>query len=45
MPIPGPERIFSKVYAEPSPAIETARAEHLAYHASFADGEPGMNTE
>jgi 2-oxoisovalerate dehydrogenase E1 component alpha subunit len=40
MPIPGPERIFSKVYAEPSAAIETARAEHLAYHESFAGGEP-----
>ncbi|MGH3788603.1 MAG: pyruvate dehydrogenase (acetyl-transferring) E1 component subunit alpha [Pseudonocardiaceae bacterium] len=37
MPPPGPERIFSKVYAEPSPDIEAARDDYLAYHASFAD--------
>ena len=34
---PGPERIFSNVYAEPSPDIEAARDGYLAYHASFAD--------
>jgi 2-oxoisovalerate dehydrogenase E1 component alpha subunit len=37
MPVPGPERIFSKVYAEPSPDIEAARVDYLTYHASFAD--------
>ncbi|MDQ3760795.1 MAG: pyruvate dehydrogenase (acetyl-transferring) E1 component subunit alpha [Actinomycetota bacterium] len=37
MPAPGPERIFSKVYAEPSPQLEAAREDYLAYHASFAD--------
>jgi 2-oxoisovalerate dehydrogenase E1 component alpha subunit len=37
MPAPGPERIFSEVYAEPSPAVEAARADYLAYHASFTD--------
>jgi 2-oxoisovalerate dehydrogenase E1 component alpha subunit len=41
MPPPDPERIFSKIYAEPTAAIETARADYLAYHASFAGGEPG----
>jgi 2-oxoisovalerate dehydrogenase E1 component alpha subunit len=35
MPAPGPERIFSKVYAEPSPQLEEAREDFLAYHASF----------
>ena len=39
MPVPGPERMFSQVYAEPTAAIETARADFLAYHASFAGGE------
>jgi 2-oxoisovalerate dehydrogenase E1 component alpha subunit len=38
MPVPGPERIFSKVYAEPSPYLKAQREEFLAYHASFADG-------
>ncbi|MDN5918755.1 MAG: thiamine pyrophosphate-dependent enzyme, partial [Pseudonocardia sp.] len=38
MPDPGPERIFSEVYAEPSPQVEAQREEYLAYHASFADG-------
>jgi pyruvate dehydrogenase E1 component alpha subunit len=37
MPAPGPERIFSKVYAEPPPQLEAARDGYLAYHASFAD--------
>jgi pyruvate dehydrogenase E1 component alpha subunit len=37
MPTPGPERIFSKVYAEPSPCLEAQRREFLAYHASFTD--------
>ncbi|MGH3964412.1 MAG: pyruvate dehydrogenase (acetyl-transferring) E1 component subunit alpha [Pseudonocardiaceae bacterium] len=40
MPAPGPERIFSKVYAEPSPYLEAQREEFLAYHASFADAAP-----
>ncbi len=35
MPAPGPERIFSEVYAEPSPSLAAQRAEFLAYHASF----------
>ncbi|MGH3866435.1 MAG: pyruvate dehydrogenase (acetyl-transferring) E1 component subunit alpha [Pseudonocardiaceae bacterium] len=34
---PGPERIFSKVYAEPSPQLDAARDNYLAYHASFID--------
>jgi pyruvate dehydrogenase E1 component alpha subunit len=38
MPNPGPERIFSKVYAEESPHVAAQRDEFLAYHASFADG-------
>ncbi len=37
MPSPGPERIFSEVYAEPSPPLAAQREEFLAYHASFAD--------
>ena len=43
MPAPGPERIFSEVYAEPSPLLDAARDGHLAYLASFADasGAPG----
>jgi 2-oxoisovalerate dehydrogenase E1 component alpha subunit len=43
MPAPGPERIFSEVYAEPSPLLDAARDDHLAYLASFADasGAPG----
>ncbi|MBC3194596.1 thiamine pyrophosphate-dependent dehydrogenase E1 component subunit alpha [Pseudonocardia sp. C8] len=36
---PGPERMFSEVYADPSPQVEAERAEYLAYHASFVDGE------
>jgi 2-oxoisovalerate dehydrogenase E1 component alpha subunit len=35
MPAPGPERIFSNVYAEPSPQFDEARDDFLAYHASF----------
>jgi pyruvate dehydrogenase E1 component alpha subunit len=37
MSAPGPERIFSEVYAEPSPPLEAARADYLAYLASFTD--------
>jgi pyruvate dehydrogenase E1 component alpha subunit len=32
---PGPERIFSNVYAEPPPQFDVARDDYLAYHASF----------
>jgi len=39
MPDPGPERIFSNVYAEESPVVAAQRDEYLAYHASFAGGE------
>ncbi|MGH3979295.1 MAG: pyruvate dehydrogenase (acetyl-transferring) E1 component subunit alpha [Pseudonocardiaceae bacterium] len=39
MPQPGPERIFSQVYAEPSPPVEAQREQHLAYHASFEGGD------
>jgi pyruvate dehydrogenase E1 component alpha subunit len=35
MPQPGPERIFSEVYAEPSPVLDAQRDEFLAYHSSF----------
>jgi 2-oxoisovalerate dehydrogenase E1 component alpha subunit len=35
MPQPAPDRMFSQVYAEPSPLIEAQRAEFLDYHASF----------
>ena len=35
MPAPGPDRIFSQVYAEPSPQVQAQRDEYLAYHASF----------
>ncbi len=37
MPDPGPERIFSQVYAEPSPPLEAARQAFLAYHRTLAD--------
>jgi 2-oxoisovalerate dehydrogenase E1 component alpha subunit len=37
MPAPGPERIFSEVYTEPSPQLDAARDNHLAYLASFTD--------
>jgi pyruvate dehydrogenase E1 component alpha subunit len=39
MPVPGPERIFSNIYAEASPSIDAARADYLAYHASFVEDE------
>ena len=35
MPDPGPSRIFSEVYAEPSPVLDAQRDAYLAYHASF----------
>jgi 2-oxoisovalerate dehydrogenase E1 component alpha subunit len=35
MPQPAPDRMFSQVYAEPSPLVEAQRAEFLDYHASF----------
>jgi 2-oxoisovalerate dehydrogenase E1 component subunit alpha len=35
MPQPAPDRMFSQVYAEPSPALEAQRAAYLDYHASF----------
>ncbi|EHK86916.1 pyruvate dehydrogenase (acetyl-transferring) E1 component, alpha subunit [Saccharomonospora azurea SZMC 14600] len=38
MPDPPPERIFSAVYAEPSPQLEAQREEYLSYLAGFADG-------
>ncbi|HEV7452411.1 MAG TPA: pyruvate dehydrogenase (acetyl-transferring) E1 component subunit alpha [Pseudonocardiaceae bacterium] len=44
MPAPGPERIFSKVYAEPSPSVEAQREEFLAYHTSFADAATNSNS-
>ncbi len=40
MPNPGPQRMFSEVYAQASPQVDAQRDEYLAYHASFvADGE------
>ncbi|CAM2779374.1 pyruvate dehydrogenase (acetyl-transferring) E1 component subunit alpha [Saccharomonospora xinjiangensis] len=38
MPDPPPERIFSAVYAEPSPQLEAQREEFLSYLSGFADG-------
>ncbi len=35
MPKPGPERIFSDVYAELTPPLRAQRDEYLAYQASF----------
>jgi 2-oxoisovalerate dehydrogenase E1 component alpha subunit len=35
MPLPAPDRMFSEVYAEPSPVLEAQRAAFLEYHASF----------
>jgi pyruvate dehydrogenase E1 component alpha subunit len=35
MPPPAPDRMFSQVYAEPSPVLEAQRAAYLEYHASF----------
>ncbi|WP_158879504.1 pyruvate dehydrogenase (acetyl-transferring) E1 component subunit alpha [Amycolatopsis anabasis] len=37
MPDPPPERIFSEVYAEPSPVLDAQREEYLAYLAGFAE--------
>jgi pyruvate dehydrogenase E1 component alpha subunit len=37
MPKPSPARIFSEVYAEPSPPLDAQRDEFLAYHAGFAE--------
>ena len=37
MPVPDPERIFSKVYVEPPPYLEAQHEEFLAYQASFAE--------
>ncbi|KAA2263455.1 pyruvate dehydrogenase (acetyl-transferring) E1 component subunit alpha [Solihabitans fulvus] len=39
MPDPGPERIFSNVYAEPSPVLDAQRDEFLDYVSGFAGGE------
>ena len=38
MPAPGPDRMFSEVYAEESPLVAAQREAFLAYHASF-EGE------
>jgi 2-oxoisovalerate dehydrogenase E1 component alpha subunit len=38
MPEPGPERIFSEVYAEPSPVLDAQRDAFLEYCASFEGG-------
>ncbi|TCP57315.1 pyruvate dehydrogenase E1 component alpha subunit [Tamaricihabitans halophyticus] len=35
MPDPPPDRIFSEVYAEPSPVLEAQRAEYLSYLDGF----------
>jgi 2-oxoisovalerate dehydrogenase E1 component alpha subunit len=35
MPDPGPERMFSEVYADASPQLEAEKAAYLEYHASF----------
>ncbi|HEX2263792.1 MAG TPA: pyruvate dehydrogenase (acetyl-transferring) E1 component subunit alpha [Pseudonocardiaceae bacterium] len=37
MPVPDPERIFSKVYVEPPPYLEAQREEFLSYQASFVE--------
>ncbi len=37
MPQPGPERVFSEVYAEASPPVQAQREEFLAYHATFTE--------
>jgi 2-oxoisovalerate dehydrogenase E1 component alpha subunit len=39
MPDPGPERIFSHVYAEESPVVAAQREEYLAYRESLVGGE------
>ena len=38
MPQPGPARVFSRVYAEPSPQVQAQRDEYLTYSASFESG-------
>jgi 2-oxoisovalerate dehydrogenase E1 component alpha subunit len=38
MPPPAADRMFSQVYAEPSPVLEAQRDAYLAYHASFERG-------
>jgi pyruvate dehydrogenase E1 component alpha subunit len=40
MPEPGPERMFSEVYAESSPVLDAQRDAYLTYHASFEAEEP-----
>jgi 2-oxoisovalerate dehydrogenase E1 component alpha subunit len=35
MPAPAPDRMFSQVYAEGSPAVDAQREAFLAYHSSF----------
>jgi 2-oxoisovalerate dehydrogenase E1 component alpha subunit len=48
MPDPQPERIFSQVYAEESPAVTAQREDYLRYLAGFADESlagPGAETE
>jgi 2-oxoisovalerate dehydrogenase E1 component alpha subunit len=35
MPEPGPERMFSEVYADASPPLEAQRTDYLRYHATF----------
>jgi 2-oxoisovalerate dehydrogenase E1 component alpha subunit len=35
MPKPGPERIFSEVYAELSPPLQAQRDEYLSYHGTL----------
>ncbi|GAA4687575.1 pyruvate dehydrogenase (acetyl-transferring) E1 component subunit alpha [Pseudonocardia yuanmonensis] len=35
MPDPAPDRMFSEVYAEPSPQLEAQKQAFLEYHASF----------
>lgn len=37
MPDPGPERMFSEVYADASPQLEAEKAAYLEYHASFGE--------
>ncbi|HEY2763681.1 MAG TPA: pyruvate dehydrogenase (acetyl-transferring) E1 component subunit alpha [Pseudonocardiaceae bacterium] len=37
MPAPGPDRIFSEVYAELSPPVESQREQQLAYHETFIE--------
>ncbi|MGH4014301.1 MAG: pyruvate dehydrogenase (acetyl-transferring) E1 component subunit alpha [Pseudonocardiaceae bacterium] len=37
MPAPGPERIFSEVYAELSPTLEAQREQYLTYQAGFSE--------